>query len=251
MSSTGHLNEIFSSFQGEGIYVGFKQLFLRFCSCNITCQYCDTPQALEISSHCKCETSPGSLKFEKIPNPISIEDLTKKTTELWGKDKHHSLCLTGGEPLMQVNFLTSFLPEIKKKDIKIYLETNGTLPDFFSEVKGLIDILAMDIKLPSTTGLESYIKDHRKFLNLAFKAKIETFVKIIITRDTKSTEIKEASEMITNISDSIPLVLQPATPAGKIHKPLPEQIFSFFNIAKKKLKTVRVIPQVHKQMGIR
>jgi len=34
--------EIFSSIQGEGLYVGRRQIFIRFCGCNLNCRYCDT-----------------------------------------------------------------------------------------------------------------------------------------------------------------------------------------------------------------
>ena len=36
------IKEIFTSVQGEGPYVGYKQLFIRFCNCNLKCNYCDT-----------------------------------------------------------------------------------------------------------------------------------------------------------------------------------------------------------------
>ena len=36
------IKEIFESIQGEGPYVGYKQLFIRFCNCNLKCNYCDT-----------------------------------------------------------------------------------------------------------------------------------------------------------------------------------------------------------------
>ena len=36
------ISEIFDSIQGEGPYVGCRQIFIRFCGCNILCDYCDT-----------------------------------------------------------------------------------------------------------------------------------------------------------------------------------------------------------------
>ena len=36
------IKEIFASIQGEGIFVGVKQIFVRFCRCNLACKYCDT-----------------------------------------------------------------------------------------------------------------------------------------------------------------------------------------------------------------
>ena len=40
-----NLIEIFSSVQGEGRYVGCRQLFVRFEGCNLQCRYCDTENA--------------------------------------------------------------------------------------------------------------------------------------------------------------------------------------------------------------
>ena len=42
MATVTKINEIFSSIQGEGLYIGSKQLFIRFCGCNLKCNYCDT-----------------------------------------------------------------------------------------------------------------------------------------------------------------------------------------------------------------
>ena len=42
MTNKTKVREIFTSIQGEGPYVGVKQLFVRFCGCNLRCDYCDT-----------------------------------------------------------------------------------------------------------------------------------------------------------------------------------------------------------------
>ena len=36
------VNEIFKSFQSEGIFVGQSAIFLRLSGCNINCDFCDT-----------------------------------------------------------------------------------------------------------------------------------------------------------------------------------------------------------------
>ena len=69
------VSEIFSSIQGEGKYVGCRQLFIRLIGCNMDCPYCDTdklahsnlvPCVLE-----KCEGYEGDLELK---NPLDLND---------------------------------------------------------------------------------------------------------------------------------------------------------------------------------
>jgi organic radical activating enzyme len=245
-ANEAQLSEIFSSFQGEGIYLGERQLFIRFAGCNLSCQYCDTPQALEIPKVFKVETEPGSRKFNHYANPAGLEQLVELVSPLSGAAAHHSISLTGGEPLLQVDFLKLLLPRLKGR---IYLETNGVLPDHLAEIIELVDIVAMDIKLPSATGLSPYWKEHKKALAAAYRK--EVFVKIVFTKESKVNEINEAAALIAEVDASIPLVLQPVSPSGPIkHRPAAEQILAFYNTARRKLNKVRVIPQVHKLLGV-
>lgn len=251
MSNVAQLSEIFVSFQGEGPYVGERQIFVRFAGCNLSCQYCDTPQALKITDTFRVETLPGTRKFENFNGPASAEKLIEILKKLdQPKNASQALCLTGGEPLLQVDFLKDFISAFKNEfALPIYLETNGVLPDHLSEIIELVDIVSFDIKLPSATGLSSYWKEHRRALEAAYLK--EVFVKIVFTRESTIKEVDEAAEIIAEIDDNILLVLQPVSPHGPIkHRPTAEQIFAFHNIAKRRLKRVRVIPQMHKVLGL-
>lgn len=250
MTAEAQINEIFCSIQGEGLYVGERQLFVRFAGCNLACQYCDSPQALVNSPAYKVETSPGARKFETHHNPASSEQLLGFLAEL---DKPagaaHSLCLTGGEPLLQVDFLKEFLPAARQRlELPVYLETNGVLAGHLAEVIGLVEIIALDIKLPSATGLSSYWKEHQKALEVARRR--EVFVKVVVTKETSLKEIDEAAALIAGLDAQIPLVIQPVSPHGPArHRPAPEQLLALQATARRKLKTVRVIPQTHKIIG--
>ncbi|MFA5840401.1 MAG: 7-carboxy-7-deazaguanine synthase QueE [Candidatus Margulisiibacteriota bacterium] len=245
------LSEVFNSFQGEGVYVGERQTFVRFAGCNLTCQYCDTPNSQAIVSEYKIEKQPGSRQIEKKNNPVNCRQLIDLIS-VYEKPKavSHSVCLTGGEPLLQVDFLKQFLPLLKEEiKLPIYLETNGVLPDHLNEIIDQVDIIACDIKLPSATGLSGYFEEHKKFLEIAQMQNV--FVKIVFTADSHAKEIDEAVSVIAGVSPEIALVLQPVTPHGAIkHRPTLEQYFAFYNIAKRKLKSVRLIPQTHKALGI-
>ena len=150
------IKEIFSSIQGEGRYIGYKQLFIRFAGCNLGCKYCDTDYSLNENYR--------EYTVQELVNEAA------KYTDI------HSVSLTGGEPLMSVEFLKEFLPKVEKK---IYLETNATLFNELKEIKRYVDIISADIKLKSATGLDTK-ELHNKFFEAC--SGIETFAKIVFKK---------------------------------------------------------------------
>lgn len=248
-SNEAQVSEVFLSIQGEGLYVGERQVFIRLSGCNLSCVYCDSPEALVISKQFKVEKTPGKRDFVLHDNPAPLDQLLSFVDELNSpKGIIHSVSLTGGEPLLQVDFLKVLIPELKGRGLKIYLETNGVLPKHLEEIIEEVDIVAFDVKIPSATGLSSYLEDHKKALKVA--AKKEVFVKIVFVKETSPKEIDEACEMIAEIDPDIPLILQPVTPHGPIkHRPTAESALALQAIARRRLKFVRVIPQMHRVMG--
>ena len=240
----GHISEIFSSIQGEGIYVGERQVFVRFKGCNLSCDYCDTTEDENSKSQAPSSKQISNFKFQ---DPITVEECVRHINELTKvSDLHHSVSITGGEPLLQVDYLKELLPKIK---IKKFLETNGTLFENLSEIIDMLDIIAMDIKLPSATGCDSYMKQHAKFLEAAFMK--DVFVKIVFSKDSLPKEIDDAADLIASVHNEIPLVLQPVTPHKSMkNKATAEQCLTFQAIAKRKLKKVLVVPQTHKILGL-
>lgn len=217
------INEIFSSIQGEGPVVGYKQLFIRFCGCNLHCDYCDTEFQTGI------EYTPTEL-FEKINSEYDL--LT-----------FHSISLTGGEPLLHSEFLQEFLPLVKNKT-KIYLETNATLSENLQKVKNLIDIISADIKLPTSTGFDSFDL-HRKFF--ANCNGIETFAKIVFDKNITENEIITCSNIGKEYN--IELVLQPKMVSNKmtVNSGFCTELLDKFT---QKYKNTRLIPQVHKFIDV-
>ncbi|MDO8580709.1 MAG: 7-carboxy-7-deazaguanine synthase QueE, partial [Candidatus Omnitrophota bacterium] len=144
--------EIFSSIQGEGKYTGVSQVFVRFFECNMHCVWCDTPHSIgDTTRHYK---------------EYDLESLVKEIDALW-TSAHHSISLTGGEPLLQADVIAQLIPHLKRAGRKVYLETNGILPEALQQVISGIDVVAMDIKLPSSTGCQSYWPEHEAFLKIA------------------------------------------------------------------------------------
>lgn len=226
--------EIFSSIQGEGRFVGYPQVFVRFSGCNLRCQYCDTPQALN----------------PEVSRSLTIDELIHEIKKL--KMHQQALSLTGGEPLLQADFIKEFLVRSRKNvemTLPVLLETNGTLPEELEKTIPYVDFIGMDIKLPSSTGQRDLMNRHREFLKIAYLK--QPFVKMVVLEETKNEEFERAVRLVAEIDPNVPVFIQPVTPHGKIkHPPSSERLKKFAEIASKKLKEVRIIPQVHKIVGV-
>lgn len=242
-----HLVEMFSSIQGEGLYIGVRQIFIRFSGCNLNCDYCDTPY--DSAPGFRVELPSGSGKFRFYENPVTASEVAGFCREL-GLNNCHSVSLTGGEPLLHCEFIRELSQMLSGTGIKFYLETNGTLPDKLASIIDCIDIVSMDVKLPTSTGCGELWTNHREFLKIGRQKDI--FVKVVVTRDTPDEEIINTCDVIRKVDLGIPLIIQPVEShqgfPGK--KPSIEKIMRFQEIGLGFLDDVRIIPQTHKYMGL-
>ena len=233
MQPTADVTEIFSSIQGEGIFLGARQIFVRFKGCNMACAFCDEPRNLSPKRYSSSELIDEIKRLEKEKSP------------------HHSISLTGGEPLLHAKFLSKFLKLLKGEGFKSYLETNGTLPEELAKVIDAIDIIAMDFKLPSATKERGYWREHEQFLKLALSKK--AFVKSVVTNETEEADIVKAAEIIRRVDAKVPFILQPASPVRPFEKRVDNAgLLRFLEVASRsRLENTRVIPQIHKLLNMR
>lgn len=251
MTVKGRISELFFSFQGEGLYLGEPQIFIRLAGCNISpgCAYCDTA-------------------LEKLKEMTPEEVLARIEREKWPTK---FISLTGGEPLLQAEFLHNLLAPLKKRKFKTYLETNGTLPGALAAVIDRVDIIAMDIKLPSSGRTRPFWDKHRQFLRLGKKKEI--MIKVVVTGETEESDLARAISLVKEEAPSLPFILQPVTPIDKSSsagsklreraaistgrtyggiKAIGEKkLQDFFGLCRQHLKNVLVIPQVHAILGLK
>ncbi|MBP7088485.1 MAG: 7-carboxy-7-deazaguanine synthase QueE [Candidatus Omnitrophica bacterium] len=219
----GKIAEIFKSIQGEGIYQGVSQVFVRLFGCNLECKFCDT-------------------NLEHYQN-FKVQEVLEKLSYY---QDYHSISLTGGEPLIQIDFIEDLTKQLKSRNNLVYLETNGTLPDNLGRIIKYLDIIAMDFKLPSSTGLRSFWKEHEEFLMIAHQKK--AFVKAIVGRFTVVEDILKAIEIIKKIDSNIFLVLQPQSPYEDI---LDDILKKFVAICQRDKISTILAAQIHKKIGVK
>jgi len=221
----GRVAEVFDSVQGEGLYFGEEQIFVRFFGCNLKCQFCDT--------HLD--------RFAEYEPEELLEEI-----RLY-RNNYHSIAFTGGEPLLQKNFLKEILKLTHQASYKNYLETNGTLHNELEEVIDYVDIVAMDLKLPSSTGLKDFWYHHRRFLEVASKK--ETFLKMVICQSTNEKDIREGLRLIKELNKFLILVLQPNS--YEDYEQIKDKLERFKDISRDTNITACIIPQMHKEIGIK
>lgn len=246
--SEGHLLEMFSSFQGEGPLAGVRQIFVRFSGCHLRCVYCDTPESWERSAGWRLETAPGARAFEERANPVRTADVLEILRDWNGRVRHHSVAFTGGEPLLQPEFLRSLAHGAKDLGLSTYLDTSGTLGDRLESVADVVDIFALDLKLPSCPGVRLDWEDARRCL-AAVRGR-EAFVKIVVLEDSDPAEVARAARLVRETDPAIRVVLQPVTPvSASTVEPSGRTIAALRARCLDEGVEALVIPQLHKLAG--
>lgn len=230
-----HISEVFSSIQGEGTLLGRRQIFLRFSGCNLNCNYCDTPQSRDIDFGEELTTAELYQKIESLKTP----DL-------------HSISLTGGEPLLNADFIKNFLQEYS---LNCLLETNGSLPGEIEKIVDFLDYASVDIKLPeheAVSNWENLFVEELKSINLLIEKGIDIYCKVVILPSTPVDEMGFIASRIkegVKKSSKLSMVVQPSSPLQDWAY-CPSKILKISEETGKYLD-VLTIPQVHKLLNLR
>jgi 7-carboxy-7-deazaguanine synthase len=225
------ITEIFRSIQGEGKYAGVSQVFVRFFGCNMHCVWCDTPASI----------GDTASRYEEF----SLTQVTRQVRKIF--PGCHSVSITGGEPLEQAEFLKGFCRDLQWQKKTVYLDTNGTLPNALEGLINDIDIIAMDIKLPSSSREGEFWKEHQEFLKIA--ARKEVFIKTVVSKETLEEDIIKAAKLVSKVDPRILFILQPNH--FQIKNGLVKKCVGWQKSCAKILKDVRILPQMHKFLKLR
>jgi len=245
MVATASVFEVFNSTQGEGPYIGTRQVFIRFQGCPLRCIYCDSVSSrlCESGSRVKC-SAPNQLH-----NPVSANDLAKLAESLWTPATTY-LALTGGEPLLYTEFILELAQELRKP---LYLETSGMDSRGALRLKHAVDVAACDIKLPEHGASPTYdllFREELRTIQVFHHSQTDVFVKVVVLKQTSSEMIEFVARRLAEISADLLLVLQPVSRSPCAVPPDNAELFRMTDVAARHLSQVRIIPQMHKLLGL-
>lgn len=234
------LNELFVSIEGEGIFAGTKTLFVRFSGCHLRCYWCDTKYSL----------SPSSGKS------YSINDAKNLITK-YLQPNIYKVNFTGGEPLLQPVPLIALADFVKNElNIRTYLESSCYDWKRFESVLPYFDICKIEFKTSDSKVIDpeyydNLLQNELKCLELALsKTSKITFIKIVFTNSTTGSEIRNLATKIfrcPNINNLRGVTLQPSY---QFDSPTNDKVLKMYDELYKFYKDVRVIPQMHKLLGM-
>lgn len=237
------LSEVFDSIQGEGPDAGVPALFLRLAGCNLRCTYCDTPEARERPEVFKVRGDSGP---EEIANPVECSNLFELLQQ---RSKGPNLAvITGGEPLLQPEAVGMLGRKLKAWGFRLHLETNGTLPGALPAIAGAIDLVVMDLKLPTGQGGRDHADTHREFLEGMEGGRAA--VKIVVPAGAPDREVLDGVRLVAEVDARIPVFLQPVFVGAKPQVD-GERLLGLVGEASRMVADIRLSVQMHKILGVR
>lgn len=180
------LEEVFYSFQGEGLDIGLMTTFIRVLGCDMTCVGCDTFYG---------EVTPKTV----LTWPNTERKTTKQLLEQVEGFGASTVCFTGGEPTLYYKKQVPLMAMLRARGYWITLQTNGKKLDDL--ICGLVQSVNLDIKPPSS--LQEVRLDRIEYLWP------DQQVKVLVGSEEDIEFALKVDEHIQKVNPDVWLILQP------------------------------------------
>lgn len=204
-----HSFESFGTVDGPGVrYVVFFQ------GCPMRCKYCHNPDTWNFAEGMRLEADEVIAKFERNRSFYRTGGITA----------------TGGEPLMQIDFLTALFAKAKERGIHTCLDTSGILYDEdkeelmekFEKLFLVTDLVMLDIKhIEEKAHRELTGQSNRNVIAFAKaleRAKIQVWIRHVVVPGITFDEqaLTELGRFIKTLSNFEKLEVLPYHTMGKV-----------------------------------
>lgn len=255
------IHEVFASIQGEGLFVGQPQVFVRLDGCPLRCAWCDTPETWGLPS---AERSGANWDAGRTRSWCTAGEVARYIEEL-DPSGRKTLSVTGGEPLMWPEFLKELRAAFP--DRRLHLETAGAFPRSLEAVLPHVDHVSADLKLPQDLAppvpLHGSPDSHEtapanasewaaaRRAVLALLSDRAACLKLILAGGHTPDVYEELLDDVARLAPALPLFLQPATPIRATLAPDEDLVARVAEAGLARGLELRVLPQLHVLLGIR
>jgi len=192
----GYINKIetMGLVDGPGIRT---VVFMQGCA--LRCLFCHNPETWE-------------LKKGEEYTPLALFQKLKRYKSYYGKDG--GVTFSGGEPLLQSEFLIETCKLLKEENINICLDTSGVGTNT-SEVLDLIDLVIFDVKAIDDIGYNKmtglHINKSLEFLEMCQKKNKKLWIRQVIVPGINDNEeyILKLAKFLKNIKNIEKIELLP------------------------------------------
>ena len=112
-------------------------------------------------------------------------------------------------------------------------------------------IVSLDVKCPSNTGERARWDEHEACLEAAIAAGRDVYVKMPVDETTSPDDVARGAGLVARVASGVPLFLTPITEPDTARLTVgPAALERFHALASRMHSDVRVLPQLHKVLGI-
>lgn len=223
------------------------QLFIRLGRSEIECQSVK-PAADKIAEESFWfRTLPGTRNI-RGKSPITASKLFAELKKHFPLNQFYCISMIGQEPLHQMDFITSFLPMLRRENLKIFAETSAPSTKGFAVLIKLVDLLCLDLEIPrKRNGSDKEFKRLTSVLELTSPS--TTYLRLTV-------DAHENPQILLSQLQRLPvskytLVLQPRMEGlSHISDWDTGTILEWINLFAPLFAQIRWIPQVHKLLRI-
>lgn len=156
--------ETFGLVDGPGI-----RTVVFLSGCKLRCKYCHNPETWKMGKH-----------------NITAEELSKKIirNKPYFKRNNGGVTFSGGEPLLQSDFIIEVSKILKREGIHIALDTAGVGNGNYEAILEYIDLVLLDVKHTNAIGYKELtggaIDETLKFIEVCNKLKKKIWIRQVI-----------------------------------------------------------------------
>lgn len=178
--------ETFGLVDGPGI-----RTVIFFNGCRLRCKYCHNPEMWNMSegNYTVCELVEKMKRFKPYYKDIG------------------GVTYSGGEPLLQVDFLIELSKQLKKENINIVLDTAGCGIGKYDKILELVDLVILDIKHVDLNGYKELTGQEKteslKFIEALNNSNKKVWIRQVIIPDVNDTEeyVKKLAVFLKDINN--------------------------------------------------